>query len=82
MSGAAVDGLPIGNQRNTNDFNIRAVEIKKRCPNHRMMRSSKTEDTMGATPVIGIAGGQLRSALEVVDTKLKSRSVVSGTRRE
>lgn len=77
-----MDGLPIGNQRNTDDFNIRAVEPEKRRPNHRMMRSGKTEDAIGATRMIGIAGGHPRCILAVVDTKLEARSVIGGMRCE
>jgi hypothetical protein len=82
ISGSAKDSLPIGNPRNTNAFNIRLVETEKRRPNHRMMQSGKTSDAIDAFGMIGIAGGQLRSALAVMDTKLEAGSVVGGTRRE
>jgi len=77
-----MDGLPIGNQRSIDDFDIRAVEADERRPDHRMMRSGKTEDAMAAASVIGIACGYLRNALAVVDTKLETRRGVLGLGRQ
>ena len=76
------DNLLIGNPGNTDRFNIRVVETEKRRPNHRMMRSGRAQDAMSATAMFGAAGGQLRSVLAPVDTKLETRGVVSGMCRE
>jgi len=77
-----MDGLPIDNPRNIDDFNIGAVETEKWRPDHRMVRPGKTEDAMGALGMIGITGGRLRSALTVMDTKLETWRVVAGMREE
>jgi hypothetical protein len=46
------------------------------------MRSGKTEYAMGAAVMTGVAGRQVRRALGVVETKLESRSALTGTGRE
>ena len=69
--------LPIRHPRGIDSFNVHAVEGDGRRPDHRMMRSGKAEDAMGAAGMVGIAGRQLRRVLGIVQTKLESRRVIA-----
>jgi hypothetical protein len=72
----------IGRPRRFDDVAIHALEDDGWRPDHRVMRSGKTEDAMCAAGMIGIAGRQVRCGLAVMKTKLESRHVLVGLRRQ